>query len=121
MSGFAYFGEGQWSFLFFPEKVNNLIRVHGALVASDGLGDEHLDDANHAAPADICELLQPAIGKPDNLLEVIVEHVATILRVALPQEADLLLVGGEGQGGAGAEGQLEDAVVLEVVGDVGPG
>jgi hypothetical protein len=119
LTGLAYFGEGQRSFLFFPEQINNFIRVHCVLVTSDGLGDEHLDDSNHASPADICKLLQSAIGKPNNLLEVIVEHITTILSVAPAQEAYLLLVGRKGQGGAGAEGKLEDAVVLDVVGDVG--
>ena len=81
LAGLAYFGEGQRSFLFFPEQINNFIRVHHALVASDGLGDKHLNNANHASPTDVSELLQSAVGKPNDFFEVIVEEITTILRV----------------------------------------
>lgn len=118
LSGFTYSGKGEGSFFFFSEQIDNFIGMHCTLIPGDGLGKEHLNDADHASPSYICKLLQSSIRKPDNFLEVIVEHITLILIVDLAQETYLFFVLGKGQRSARREGKLEDAVILQIVGDV---
>ena len=115
---FAYSGKGQGTGLFFAEEVDYEVGVHVVLVAGDRLGHQHLDDPDHAAPADVLGLAKPAIAEPDDLLEVIKELFPLTGVVVLAEESDFLLAVLEVEGHSGAEGQLEDAVVLEVVGQV---
>lgn len=84
------------------------------------LGHQHLNHPDHAAPAHILALTQTAIGKPDDLLEGIVELLATVVAEAASKERGLVLARRKGQGSSGGEGKGKHIVVSEVKGPVSP-
>ena len=74
-----------------------------------------MNDPYHAPPADVLGLAQTPIAEPDNFLEVVEKLLSLAGLVLFAEQSDFVFGVFEVEGDSGGEGQLEDAVVFEVV------
>jgi hypothetical protein len=86
-------GQRKRTHFFLPEHVDQIIEVHLRPIPGDSLRDHHLYHSDHAPPSNVLALVgQSPIGKPNNLLEIVVEINAALPVIGLSEEVGPLSV-----------------------------